>query len=334
MEFNKKWDTIIIGAGMAGLSCARELKKQGRKVLVVDKSRGLGGRVATRRREGLRFNHGAQYIMAQDLRFEQLLDSLLLSGILDRYSIPVYKAALDKCSYDNGRFTAIPDMNSLPKYLASDLNLLVNKRVTALRGSSAGWLIITESGDEYLANSIVLTIPVPQATELLENSGISPGDDIAAVLNQIEYNKTIAAMINTNWTKFENLNIDDLAAAGIDLIAPAIDKEHLSNRNFIIHLDQVISERKFEFDNTRIISYLANSLRSMMEFQIENVVIHRWRYSTVKSGIDSGSLTAATSLPLVFAGDAFGRGCSGIETAYLSGLDAAEKLMKIMPDRG
>ena len=52
----------IIGAGMSGLAAARVLSDAGYAVTIFEKSRGVGGRAATRRRAGFIYDHGAQYI--------------------------------------------------------------------------------------------------------------------------------------------------------------------------------------------------------------------------------------------------------------------------------
>ena len=49
----------IIGAGLAGLSAARALTAAGHTPVVFEKSRGLGGRLATRRTEFGPIDHGA-----------------------------------------------------------------------------------------------------------------------------------------------------------------------------------------------------------------------------------------------------------------------------------
>ncbi len=43
------FEIAVIGAGVAGLTCAQKLQQTGRRVVVFDKSQGLGGRLATRR---------------------------------------------------------------------------------------------------------------------------------------------------------------------------------------------------------------------------------------------------------------------------------------------
>ena len=55
----------VLGAGMAGLSAAHALREQGHDVVVIDKARGPGGRMRTRRNEDLRFDHGAQSFTVQ-----------------------------------------------------------------------------------------------------------------------------------------------------------------------------------------------------------------------------------------------------------------------------
>jgi len=70
----------IIGAGMAGLACARHLAQAGHAPIIFDKGRGIGGRLATRRAEGLQFDHGAQYVNAHTPGFAALLAELAAAG--------------------------------------------------------------------------------------------------------------------------------------------------------------------------------------------------------------------------------------------------------------
>ena len=57
-------DVAIIGAGVAGLTCAQQLHQAGYKVVVLEKSRGVGGRMATRRIEETYVDHGVRYLGA------------------------------------------------------------------------------------------------------------------------------------------------------------------------------------------------------------------------------------------------------------------------------
>ncbi|WP_035656905.1 FAD-dependent oxidoreductase, partial [Bradyrhizobium sp. STM 3809] len=70
----------IVGAGMTGLACARRLAAAGQAVVLFDKGRAPGGRLATRRAESFQFDHGAQYVTARDSGFAAALADLVAGG--------------------------------------------------------------------------------------------------------------------------------------------------------------------------------------------------------------------------------------------------------------
>ena len=76
----------VVGAGIAGLSCARALTDAGVRVTVLDKGRGSGGRMSTRRGEGWACDHGAQYFTARDPRFRAEVARWLAAGVAARCS--------------------------------------------------------------------------------------------------------------------------------------------------------------------------------------------------------------------------------------------------------
>ncbi len=57
---NAPLDCLVVGAGLAGLACARELVRAGRRVTVVEAADRVGGRVATDTIEGFRIDRGFQ----------------------------------------------------------------------------------------------------------------------------------------------------------------------------------------------------------------------------------------------------------------------------------
>ena len=71
----------VIGAGLAGLSCATALRAAGLDVQVFDKSRGPAGRMSTRRGEGWSCDHGAQYFTARDPRFQAEVAAWEAAGV-------------------------------------------------------------------------------------------------------------------------------------------------------------------------------------------------------------------------------------------------------------
>jgi Predicted NAD/FAD-dependent oxidoreductase len=85
------FDVAVIGAGMAGLICADQLRLAGYSVVVVEKSRGVGGRVATRRVHGTRADHGAPYLEPQGDAVQGLIDVLVDRDILKLWTDTVWE---------------------------------------------------------------------------------------------------------------------------------------------------------------------------------------------------------------------------------------------------
>src|SRR6516162_7185774 len=66
---NENWDVIIVGAGPSGLGVGAQLAHAGRKVLVLEKDKGFGGRASTSSHAGMTFDNGPHApMMAGDLR--------------------------------------------------------------------------------------------------------------------------------------------------------------------------------------------------------------------------------------------------------------------------
>ena len=71
----------IIGSGIAGLTLGNQLKDY-TKVTVFEKSRGVGGRLATRRATHYFFDHGAQFIKGHNVKYKSFLELMVEKGII------------------------------------------------------------------------------------------------------------------------------------------------------------------------------------------------------------------------------------------------------------
>ncbi|HSW34453.1 MAG TPA: FAD-dependent oxidoreductase, partial [Steroidobacteraceae bacterium] len=72
----------VIGAGVAGLTCARALARADVLVTVFERARGLGGRLGTRRLRNLAFDHGAQFVTARSRPFIKYVEVATRAGVL------------------------------------------------------------------------------------------------------------------------------------------------------------------------------------------------------------------------------------------------------------
>ncbi|MEG4025224.1 FAD-dependent oxidoreductase [Microcoleus sp. S13C4] len=336
------FDVAVIGAGMAGLSCAQRLRQAGYSVGVVEKSRGAGGRVATRRVQGTRADHGARYLEAQGDAVQGLIEVLLDRHILKLWTDTVWE-------FRQGKLSAIPSscyvapagMNAVGKYLAAGLEIWYGRRVQAIsRTDSQMWQLSLEVTDdnldipqELIAKAVVVAIPAPQALIFL-NSEIGFKPDFLEKLRSVEYDPCITVMAGYSATKqkdLSNLNPQwksvsfpdhaDLGWVGLDS-SKRLDPQQPV---FVIHSSANFAERHLESVDLptvgqelldRTSEYLIPWLK-----QPEWLQVHRWRYAFCRNPLAVSCLPAGGNLPLVCAGDLCGEG--QIEGALRSGLAAA-----------
>ncbi|TVP71813.1 MAG: FAD-binding protein [Rhodobacteraceae bacterium] len=168
-------DSIVIGSGIAGISCARALAQAGGTVIVLDKGRGIGGRMATRRVTleigEISFDHGAQVLPAQNAAFATLMRD---TGA----------AAWDQ----DGGLVGVPGMSQLPRRLAEGLDLRQGIEITALAYRDRRWML-SSPGEAFQAQRLVLTIPAPQALQLL-----GPTHPLAGALTEVEMRPCLTLM--------------------------------------------------------------------------------------------------------------------------------------------
>jgi predicted NAD/FAD-dependent oxidoreductase len=150
----------VIGAGMAGLSCARRLADAGYAPVVFDKGRGIGGRLATRRTPGgLQFDHGTQYVTARSAVFDAVLKEARTAGAAALWTDGAEGT-------DRPHIVGTPGMNALAKHLARGIAIRQGNQVTGLREAGRGWTL-TLPGEAQVFDRVVVTVPAPQLSELL-----------------------------------------------------------------------------------------------------------------------------------------------------------------------
>jgi renalase len=152
--------TAIVGAGIAGLACARRLAEAGLPVSIFDKSRGVGGRLATRRAEIdgeiVPFDHGASHFTARSEGFVRLVRRWERAGL----AAPWPAAGADA-------WVGTPTMTAPLKMLAEDLDVVLSCPITALMRSRTGWTLHSEARRVGEFDAVVIAIPAEQAAPLL-----------------------------------------------------------------------------------------------------------------------------------------------------------------------
>ncbi len=335
----------IIGAGMAGLAAARKLQQQcpELEVTVYEKSRGYGGRVATRRRDGFVFDQGAQNIkpspeveqfMLHDLPTDQLRDVTLPIWTFNAEN--TISAGSDEHNREH-KWIYGDGLNRLGKLLGEGIDVRRAQRVAALRRATSGqWSIVdTEGAMVGEADMVLLTPPAPQASAIMVDSDL-PTDAKAALVGEIDkaeytrclsfalpYTRTIErpfyALINTDrkhpiaWLALEHAKGPERCPEGSSLL-----QAQMAPQWSLDHWDAPVEELAPQV--TELVSaLLGEDLRDPLWCDRQG-----WRYAQPMSGADFAMLNSTgAEHGLFFAGD-YTAGQGRVHLAIESGWRVAD----------
>ncbi|PSB68094.1 hypothetical protein C7B61_02725, partial [filamentous cyanobacterium CCP1] len=133
-------DVVVVGAGIAGLICAQRLRQMGHRVIVVEKSRGLGGRLATRRLSSGHADHGVRCLEVQGALTQGLIDRLCKCQILqpwvDRIHTFDRSGILHLDDSPQPRFTSATGITSVAKFLGTGLEIWHGQRVKGITATA------------------------------------------------------------------------------------------------------------------------------------------------------------------------------------------------------
>ncbi len=332
---NVDTDVLVVGAGLSGLMAANVLRDSNLQVMLVDKGRSVGGRLATRRIGGGKADHGAQFFTVRSPSFKAWVDDWRAAGLVYCWSTGWNNGSLDAgakpVSDSYPRYAVHGGMNALAKYLAQNLNVAVNVKLMAISSTKTGWKATDEHGQIYTAKAIILTPPVPQSLMLLAEGKTMLAPENRSELKRIHYAPCVAGMFVVNGQV-------DLPEPGAIQQPDAVVSWIADNRRkgispdatvITMHAGPDFSEQLWALPDNEAIDHLQSALAPYLEdgAEIEDVQIKRWRYALPIALYHNRFLHAANLPPLIFAGDAFGG--PRVEGAALSGLTAGERMMEI-----
>ena len=163
---------VVIGAGLSGLIAARSLHTE-HDVVVLDKGRSVGGRLATRRIGDARFDHGAQFFTVRGRSLQTQVDDWMERGL-----VRVWCHGFAGRPDGHPRYCGSQGMNSLAKDLAADLDCRTSQMVFMVRRTEDGWDVVIDDGTVVTADTVVLTCPVPQSWALLAQAELAIPEEL------------------------------------------------------------------------------------------------------------------------------------------------------------
>ncbi|MGE3610336.1 MAG: FAD-dependent oxidoreductase [Bacteriovoracaceae bacterium] len=260
----------IVGAGISGLVLAKELVSRGHKVKIYEKSRGLGGRVASWRMSGSQINLGVQHFEASHPILKNLAKDAVKQGILVEQGDIYYPTR---------------GINEWPKLLSVNLDIQREALVEKLSVNSDGCEVIGKNFETKSYDQVILAQPAPQAAELLKKSNIDFPE-----LNSVEY---LAEILFFYKLKHQEGLID------------LSDFEEV-NREGEIHsakLKQNLVPHFLDLDKNQIAEHFKETLN--LDNLCEEFHFHKWKYSRVKKTILPELQLKLSSKNIFLVGDYF-----------------------------
>lgn len=170
-------DVVVVGAGVSGLACAAALHAAGRRVILLDRARGVGGRCATHRMLGMPFDHGVPFLHGRDPDF--------LATV--RASAPVRIEGWPRTIQGTGRpcqpeafrsgeerIAPAGGVTDFPRHLASGLSVRTGSGVERIDLGESMPGAILEGGEAIRARHLVLALAPEQVLRLLDVAGDLP----------------------------------------------------------------------------------------------------------------------------------------------------------------
>lgn len=336
MTLGKSRTVAVIGAGIAGAACAHALQLAGHAVHVIDKSRGVGGRLATRRLEWIdpqgvscttRFDHGAIGISAHTKPFKNFVDRAVFEKRL-----ALWKPALAPTSFplENGGYlyVPVPDMPSLCRQLLEQASVTLRFAVDRLNRNPLGWQLEAAGECHPLSfDAVVLALPPAQAATLLNPHH----GDWAAQASAVDMQPcwTLMGIANAPESGLEW----ELARPSTGPLAWVMRNDARPGRelaygqvHWVVHARADWSRQHLEQPAAWIQQQMRTALEDWLGGTVDwqQCVVHRWRYALPPA---VGSMASAAcwwdaSLGLGVCGDFFGEiaveGIEGVERAWLS----------------
>jgi predicted NAD/FAD-dependent oxidoreductase len=334
MSATHRGTIAIVGGGIAGLTCARQLVQAGHTVVVIDKARGPGGRASTRRSDHGWFDHGAQYFTARDPRFARDVDDWQSAGVVRPWDGRVVEldgggGITRERRPDRPRLVGHPAMSSLCEHLAAGVEYIPRVRVAAVRRAGDAWFLIADNGrDVGPWSQVVLAMPAPQIVRV-------PG------LPRTLADRLAAVAMDPCWAlmcAFDSpLGVDfDAARVGggtIDWLARDTSKPGRATGagatpdRWVVHATASWSRAELERHPDQVRDAMLAAFAAAIDqppMAPAHATVHRWRYARPREPLGEACVYDVES-----GIGACGDWCIGprLEAAYLSGVAMAERIL-------
>ena len=338
----------IIGAGLAGLVAGRELSKAGHEVTVLEKSRGFGGRMATRyntENPAQKFDHGISSFHATTPEFKAFVAELMEHDLVMRWgdhrwiSDGQQSIRKDPEAASKPYFTAKGGMNQIGKYLSRWVDVKTNTLAGGLtyfgprRSRKRAWMINLTSSGVFEADAVVIAVPAPQAYGLLQTATDETETlRMIRLIDEIRYEKSFSLMVHYDGMEPPEWDSISFRNSRLKMIVNENSKRTVhSGCSLVIQTASVFSDQLHSLkDKEKVTKEILKALAEEMSSfsgQPNWSQLHFWRYSRALQTLDMPFMQVGSDdAPLAITGDYFIG--NQLEDAYRSGLALAKNWIR------
>jgi renalase len=336
-NFNSPTRVAVIGAGLAGVACAASLQRGGLQVTLFDKSRGVSGRMATRRarwvgadgrEQAAEFDHGAQHFTARHPRFRATVARARAAGVVVPWRSRLHAGFA--LGVDLDTFVPTPGMPALCHHLAAGVPLRTEQPVQRLQRNAEGWWLVVASGATVGPfDQVMLALPAAQAAVLLAGHHDAWADALAAVPMHACWT-LMAATDEVDWPW-------DATEPTRGALAWVLRNDRKPGRTappgvatWVAHATVAWSADHLEAEPTAVAETLSAALAALLPaghgLRWHHRSVHRWRYAVPAERVsDADECWWDPALGLGVCGDVFGGG--QVEAAWRSGDELADTVL-------
>lgn len=271
----------VVGAGLAGLACARRIADAGHAVTVYDKGRSPGGRMATRRGELAAWDHGAQYFTVRDPVFARLVALAGAAGQAEKWR-PRWPGGEQE---RGDLWVGVPGISALPRWLAGGLQIVPGTRILSMARAASGWILADDRGGESESfDFVVVAVPAAQAAALVAGHTALAGGAASIVMApcwavMVAFERRLETGLDADWSP--------------DAVLPWIARNSSKPRRhgldaWVLHADAGWSRDHFETDAARVQAAMLERLAGRLSVELPPVAAieaHRWRYARVEKPV-------------------------------------------------
>ena len=275
----------IVGAGLAGLSCAQSLAEAGVPVRLFDKGRGPGGRMSSRRANTplgeLRFDHGTPYFENPSAEFARVVEDWISAGVAAQWSPRTAQLTESGLVTDPPfapKFVGTPGMSAVIRHVSDGLDVEWTHRVETIEGGVGTWQLRFEGGSVAGPfEAVFVAVPAEQAVPLLQP--IAPA--IAETARRIQSGPCWSAMLAFDHPIDTSFDLAEGAYGPLArLIRESSKPGRVPGEAWTVQSSTDWSRTHLELDPDAVQAQLVDAFRSLTGApEPVHAAAHRWRYA-------------------------------------------------------